>query len=290
MFNLRVRPAEIGDQARLAAFLNFQTHIHRHLDWRSSLDWLGQQPFLIAETNHNLEAILACPPDPPRIAWVRIFAASNLVSLKSVWDLLLNHVVPLLNPDDNYRLVALALQDWFERLLVNSGFVSQQKIVVLDWNGKMPAGIDLPHPIVIRKMDEEDLPVVKVLDQLAFEPLWHNSLDALTLAFRQSSYNTVAVAEKKIVGYQISTSIPFNGHLARLAVDPTYQGQNIGYNLVYDLLQEFKKLGVWRVTVNTQSDNYASLALYEKMGFHRTGELFPVYEYPLRNTLIRPNI
>jgi ribosomal protein S18 acetylase RimI-like enzyme len=281
MVNLQVRPAHIGDQSRLSSFLNFQSHIHRHLDWRSPLDWLGYQPFLVAETEHNLEAVMACPPDPPRIAWIRIFAASSLVSTKFVWDLLLNNTISLLEPKADYRLVALALQDWFERLLVTSGFASRQKIVVLDWNGKMPAAITLPEPIAIRKMIEEDLPVVQTLDELAFEPLWHNSLDALKLAFRQSSFNTVAVAENTVIGYQMSTSIPFNGHLARLAVDPAYQGQNIGYNLVYNLLQEFKKLGIWRVTVNTQSDNYASLSLYEKMGFHRTGELFPVYEYPL---------
>jgi ribosomal protein S18 acetylase RimI-like enzyme len=229
--------------------------------------------------------VLACPPDPLKIAWIRIFASSSLVSPKSVWDLLLGHSIPLLDPIADYRLVALALQDWFEALLVNSGFTTHQNIVVLEWNGKLPSSIPLPQPIVIRRMKEEDLSAVKTLDQLAFEPLWHNSLDALTLAFKQSSLNTLAVTGNKIIGYQMSTSIPFNGHLARLAVDPAYQGQHIGYNLVYHLLQEFKRLGVWRVTVNTQSDNYSSLSLYEKIGFRRTGELFPVYEYPLIKAL-----
>jgi RimJ/RimL family protein N-acetyltransferase len=36
-----------------------------------------------------------------------------------------------------------------------------------------------------------------------------------------------------------------------------------------------------RLSVNTQSDNDASLALYQKMGFTRTGESFPVLVYPL---------
>ncbi len=236
----------------------------------------------MAETDHNLEAVLACPPDPPKIAWIRIFAASNLISPKSVWDLLLGSSIPILNVmNADYRLVALALQDWFEALLINSGFATYQNIVVLEWNGKMPANIPIPEPIIIREMNQEDLPAVRILDQLAFKSLWHNSLDALSMAFKQSSINTVAVMGSKIIGYQMSTSFPFNGHLARLAVDPAYQGQNIGYNLVFHLLREFRKLGIWRVTVNTQSDNHASLALYDKIGFRRTGELFPVYEYPL---------
>jgi ribosomal protein S18 acetylase RimI-like enzyme len=35
--------------------------------------------------------------------------------------------------------------------------------------------------------------------------------------------------------------------------------------------------GGWHLTVNTQADNAASLALYHKLGFRRTGEQFPVY-------------
>jgi len=132
--------------------------------------------------------VLACPPDPPKIAWIRIFASSNQVSPKSVWDLLLGNSIPLLDLKADYRLVALALQDWFEALLVNSGFATHQNIVVLEWNGKLPTNIPLPEPITIRGMNEEDLPAVRTLDQLAFEPLWHNSLDALTLAFKQSSF------------------------------------------------------------------------------------------------------
>ena len=131
-------------------------------------------------------------------------------------------------------------------------------------------------------MKPEDLPDVKILDKLAFDPLWHNSLDSLTSAFQQSSVSTVAEVGNKIVGYQISTSVTFSGHLARLAVLPAYQGGNIGYNLVYHLLNTFKQSGLSHVSVNTQDNNISSIALYEKMGFRKTGETFPVYEYPLK--------
>jgi ribosomal protein S18 acetylase RimI-like enzyme len=35
---------------------------------------------------------------------------------------------------------------------------------------------------------------------------------------------------------------------------------------------------VERFTVNTQSDNATSLALYKRIGFHETGERYPVYQ------------
>ena len=49
--------------------------------------------------------------------------------------------------------------------------------------------------------------------------------------------------------------------------------------IVTDLIRRLKKKGVARLTVNTQSDNLSSLALYDKMGFVVTGEKFPVYCY-----------
>ncbi len=127
-------------------------------------------------------------------------------------------------------------------------------------------------------MTQEDLPIVALVDEAAFDPLWQNSLDSLTLAYQQSSWSTVAETSDGIIGYQISTSIPLTGHLARLAVIPAIQRSHVGYMLVRELLEHFKKSGAWHVTVNTQDDNLASIALYEKIGFRRTGELFPVYQ------------
>jgi RimJ/RimL family protein N-acetyltransferase len=37
-----------------------------------------------------------------------------------------------------------------------------------------------------------------------------------------------------------------------------------------------------RLTVNTQDNNHISIKLYEKAGFVRTGDAYPVYLYPLR--------
>jgi ribosomal protein S18 acetylase RimI-like enzyme len=55
----------------------------------------------------------------------------------------------------------------------------------------------------------------------------------------------------------------------------------IGSALVADVLSQFARRGAHTLTVNTQQDNLASLALYEKVGFIRTGEEYPVYQYML---------
>ena len=79
----------------------------------------------------------------------------------------------------------------------------------------------------------------------------------------------------------LSSNPPTLASLARLAVHPQVQGQGIGYALVYDTLDQFSRRGVLRVTVNTQNNNLASLALYARAGFRKTGEAYRVYQYAL---------
>jgi len=88
----------------------------------------------------------------------------------------------------------------------------------------------------------------------------------------------VAEDDGQLLGYQISTATTMGGHLARLAVHPAAQGGGIGYALVHDMLSQFTRRGARQVTVNTQQDNLVSLALYQKAGFKRTGEEYPVYQ------------
>jgi RimJ/RimL family protein N-acetyltransferase len=51
--------------------------------------------------------------------------------------------------------------------------------------------------------------------------------------------------------------------------------------LVSDLIQTFGASQLGRLSVNTQADNSASLALYKKIGFVCTGERLPVLVYPI---------
>jgi len=120
---------------------------------------------------------------------------------------------------------------------------------------------------------------VRQVDASAFKVLWQNSQPSLEMALKQASIATVAEDGTGLLGYQISTTSHMGGHLARLAVLPAYQGRKIGNALVNDLLRQFVRRGIFRVTVNTQADNLISLKLYEKMGFLRTGETYPVYQH-----------
>jgi len=266
---------------QLANFINQPNRIHRHLDWFGPLDWLGNQPFLIELQDQKIQAALCATPENQAAAWIRTFAIKKHLPLQPAWHRLLSRAIQKLRDQGIDRLAALALHGWFETLLIDSGFSNLQNIVVLEWQGNLPKEQSFHPGIVIRPMQLSDLPEVETIDQLAFPPLWQNSLAGLTKALNQPGISTVALKGQRIIGYQISTSMTIYGHLARLAVHPDFQRQGIAFSLVYDLLEEFKRRGFWRITVNTQSNNTPSLKLYKKFGFKRTPEEIPVFEINL---------
>ncbi len=278
-----IRPANTTDHSALYNLLHYGAVSHRHMDWKTPLEWIGSEPFLIMQKFKRPAALIACPPDPPEVAWIRAFAVGSLLdpfaAWKSLWE---NARARLTEHPHAQRAVSIAIDDWYKDLLVQSGFELHTNIVMMSWeNGaQQPARPDKPVPV--RPMTEADLEAVAEIDRAAFQPIWHNSIESLQLAFVQSLIATVSEDREGLTGYQISTPSPFGGHLARLAVLPEKQGQGIGYGLIYDLLQRFQAKGALRITVNTQEYNIASQKIYQKAHFHITGERYPVYEYNLR--------
>lgn len=274
---LEVREASRSDQQKIADLMFIEAHIHRHLDWRAPLDWLGQSPYWVIEEGTRVTGALACPPDPEGIAWIRLFGYAAHLSGQEAWGLLWEAARAQLAGLGPTRVAAISIQRWFDPLLTGSGFALAGNIVLLEREDQARPGVHLPAGINLRTMQRDDLAGVAELDAAAFEPLWRNSPEALSKAFGLAAYASVAEAASGLVGYQLSTGGEFGMHLARLAVRPQVQGGGIGAALVADLLAHVPERTAGRVTVNTQADNAASLALYHRLGFHRTGERYPVY-------------
>jgi ribosomal protein S18 acetylase RimI-like enzyme len=277
---LSVRPATLADQQQIADLIFFEQRVHRHLDWRTPLEWLGQKPYLVLEKNEHVFAALACPPEPPSVAWIRLFAYDVSLSGQQAWSPLWDAARRELASVGAAHASAIATHHWIEAILIESGFELFQQIVMLEWNQQTLSSDPVPARIILRPMTTGDLPDVAEVDAAAFEPLWQNSLFVLSKAFLQSAYSSAAEQDGRMLGYQLSTGSPFGAHLARLAVRPEAQGMGIASALVRDLVQHISGAAESpRITVNTQADNAASLALYRKIGFRRTGEQYPVYVF-----------
>jgi len=276
-----LRSAIEEDRSRLANLLHFETHVHRHLDWRRPLDWLGQSPFLVAEQSGRIMAALACPPDPPRVAWIRLFAVMTRVDIGAAWQALWAEARQILVGSEAQQAAAIPLNEWFAHELRATQFEHTHNVVVLNWRVQ-PGVLDVPHAGKVRPMEQEDLPAVYEVDKAAFVPLWQNPLQALEQAYAQAGYATVVENDGEVVAYQISTQSAQGLHLARLATHPGMQGRGLALALTTDLQRQAYKGKELRLSVNTQDNNQPSLALYKKLGFVLTEERFPVYETPVR--------
>jgi ribosomal protein S18 acetylase RimI-like enzyme len=278
-----IRPALISDRHHISSLLYFEPYVHRHLDWRMPLDWLGSYYYWVAETKGRVVAALSCTPDPDSIAWVRLFACSDAVPVEDAWRALWQTAQSELAQLPGALAAAIVLQDWFSSLLASSGFIHAQDIIVLDTapSAEGEEGKATSAGFSIRPMLPSDLPAVAEVDSAAFVPLWQNSLPTLERALGVAGISTVAEAGGRVIGYQITTLHNSGGHLARLAVHPDGQRRRVGYALVREMLARARSQELARVTVNTQSDNHASLALYRQLGFQQTGERYAVFTWPL---------
>jgi len=269
------------DHKRLEGFLNGDILAYRHLDWNTPLNWIDDPTFFCLEEHGEIHACICAAQETPESAWLRFFASVRNEIYAESWNELLMQALDKLEVLGVRRLAALGLSHWFETLLIDSGFSTSESVVVLEYGGELPFISGHDRNITIRIMVERDLPTIFTIDRDCFPPIWQNSLATLSKAYHLSAYNTVALLNDTIVGYQISSATSNLAHLARLAVSPAHQNQHIGFSLVADMVNHFDSLAVWNFTVNTQSNNAASLNLYRKMGFSLTGEEIKVYQLDL---------
>ncbi len=276
---LTPRPATPEDRRRVVALTRRESRVHMHLDWKPVEDWLGEQPFWVAERGSRLVGALACLPDRPDTAWLRLFAVADNVPADKIWDLLWPPCLERLPALSVERLAALSLEPWTRPLYESAGFARTHSVVVLNRPALMPlpAAPDLPS---IRYADASEVAAIAAVDLEAFEPPWQLSPAMLRLALTQADCVTVLERDGQIAGYQLSTPNRGGAHLARLAVRPAYRGQGLGSALVAHLVQHYQRRGGAEITVNTQDNNLASLGVYQRLGFEPTGAEFPVYQRP----------
>lgn len=280
-FNAKVRRAAAQDHYQIANLLFHESHTHRHLDWRSVFDWLGAKNFWTLDEHGFISAALACPEDPTDVAWIRLFTYHPHLDLRAAWSALWQHAqAEIFYNNPNAKVSAIALKPWFQEILLQSGFEQTQRLVVLRLQCENFKPPPLSQHIRIRRMKESDLPSVADVDFKAFGSFWHNPLDSIRFAYAQSIFATVAEnSTNEIIGYQLSTGSQYGAHLARLAVAPEAQGQGAASALVSNLIEYLDSNQIDALSVNTQEDNASSLALYQKIGFAKTSEHFPVLIY-----------
>lgn len=277
-----IRQVTHEDRTAVSNLIHFGAYVHRHLDWRTPLNWIGHPPFEGLVIGNKLIAVLSCAPDIPGVAWIRTFACDLRNYQQKAWDLLWERVAHQL-PELGIEVVAaIPIQKWFRQILENQPFERLHNIITFAWDlHPLPPEPSLTSLISIRTMNSSDLSAVYEIDKRAFDPLWQHSIELIELAFSQAKFATIIEDLSGPVGYQISTPTQYGIHLGRLAVHPRAQKMGIATAIVHDLQKKALEANLGRISVNTHDTNHRSIGLYTKAGFSKTSEIFPVFKYKI---------
>lgn len=70
---------------------------------------------------------------------------------------------------------------------------------------------------------------------------------------------------------------PLRGYVAMLAIVKAYRGQGLASRLVCTAISAMKEVGAEEIVLETETDNYPAMALYQNFGFIRYKRLHRYY-------------
>jgi ribosomal protein S18 acetylase RimI-like enzyme len=171
------------------------------------------------------------------------------------------------------RGVALVVLDFEEgagrdTFYSEMGFESIERIVEYD---RRIGPIDQPSRAVeVRPFEPRDFDSVLEVDHDSFPWLWWNSAAELDGYLEMPGVRLfVSLDGGQPVGYAGVTVRGTFAHLDRLAVRVGRQSRGHGASLLTVVLEHLESIGVRRIALSTQENNYRSQALYERFGFTR---------------------
>lgn len=137
--------------------------------------------------------------------------------------------------------------------------------------------------IRIRVATAEDIDAMTELDATCFSAPWSRASFEAELTTNQLAWYLVAeeiISEGVglIIGYAGLWAIEDEGHITNVAVHPDYRRMHLGHILVEMLIDQTRKEGLKRFTLEVRVSNAAAIALYEQFGFVSAGLRKGYYE------------
>jgi ribosomal-protein-alanine N-acetyltransferase len=251
-------------------------------------DHLADDTFVVTERDGVVVGALFAWPDESPVAWVRLAALDESLSVDEWLGLALPPVLDGLRRRGIQKLAWMDYDGWAGTHLRMHGFEPFEEVVTLvkvEVEVKVEADHVLPDSSTadawVRPASDADIPAVAAIDRAAFTPHWWHSEFTTLRRTAASPHFAVAEVAGEVVGYAEGELRLPAAHLNRIAVHPAHQGYGIGALLLHDALGDFWRHGAERVTLNTQVDNHPSRRLYRRFGFQPTGDVMIVWELQL---------
>jgi ribosomal-protein-alanine N-acetyltransferase len=134
----------------------------------------------------------------------------------------------------------------------------------------------------LRRMKEEDLPVVRTIETLSFSNPWSDNTFRGEIQNTSISFPLVVVRKPgdEVVGYIIFWHIREDVQINNVAVHPDFRGKGIGEALMRHVIDKVRKNGATFMTLEVRPSNGAAVTLYKKLGFEILGTRKNYYTNP----------
>lgn len=141
------------------------------------------------------------------------------------------------------------------------------------------------NELLIRPMEELDLPQAAAIEKEAITPPWSEQ------AFRESlglehTILLAAIQNGQVAGYCVCYQSFEEGEITNVAVKKELRGQGIAGKLLEKLCSYGKERGLERYILEVRADNEPAIHLYERSGFTRVGIRKGFYEQPVEDAVI----
>jgi len=208
---------------------------------------------------------------PLKVALILVAALNDDWQVADYLDTFLPLVEATARQEGATSLVQIGYAPWLTAVLDRRGFVSQDWVVTYEWYYQ-PVTVSGNRSVAVRSAHLRDLPTLLSMDKHIFGSIWHKPLNTFEEAMARAFIFSVAEQDGEIIGYQWCERHERHAHITRLAVRSDWEGQGVGTRLLTEALVSMANAGVNWVTLNTQESNLRSQTLYERHGFHLTGD------------------
>jgi GNAT superfamily N-acetyltransferase len=179
--------------------------------------------------------------------------------------------------EDGYELMVVPdeVLDTDRKLYSALGFTHLERVVILKRSLKPREDFGVEHfpQVEMRRARHSDIEMLLRVDHASFPWLWWNSRHEFEVyEHLPEVYIYLALLGGEPVGYTSFTMYDGWAHLDRIAVVEGRHGTGLGAGQLARVLAQMSSMGAGYVALSTQVTNTRSHRLYERFGFHNTGE------------------
>lgn len=126
-----------------------------------------------------------------------------------------------------------------------------------------------PH-FIIRKMTEQDLDQVMIIEKASFALPWSRESYYNELSNEYATY-LVCDAAGKTAGYGGIWAVYEEAHITNVAVDPKFRMSGLGRALMQEMENTVRRKRAERILLEVRPSNTAALVMYRNLGYVPTG-------------------